>query len=352
VLAYDVTALEEDDARIERLVAALETRLRSSDNIGWLNDGWIGVLLPLTSLTVARDLEVEIRDLLASREIVHGEVSPEARVYYFPPYQDRCKDSQWDPTPAGEPTREVLNPDAAERTGTPLSGDSNGHAAVRTATVVRAVQLLPLEPLSLHPSPIWKRAMDVAGAALGLLLFSPLLFLVALVLKCTSPGPVFFRQRRFGYLGRCFTIFKFRTMHATVDTNPHQQYVSQLAGGNETLTKLSNEEDFVFLGRFLRKTAIDELPQLINVLRGEMSLVGPRPDVIPVGDYPLWQRARFNVLPGLTGLWQVSGKNRTTFQEMIQLDIEYVQKLGITFDLKILARTVPAILQQLGDQSA
>ena len=171
------------------------------------------------------------------------------------------------------------------------------------------------------PIPLWKRAMDVAGASLGLLLLSPLLLFVAALVKSTSRGPVFYRQERFGVQGRPFRIWKFRTMH--VDSNPdkHQQHVRNLLSGQSPLKKVDDSYKMIPLGSWLRLLAIDELPQLLNVLAGEMSLVGPRPDVIPRDEYPLWQRARFDVLPGLTGLWQVSGKNKTTFEEMVRLDI-------------------------------
>jgi len=128
--------------------------------------------------------------------------------------------------------------------------------------------------------------------------------------------------------------------------------VAKLARGDRTLRKLDHEKNYVCLGKFLRKSSIDELPQLFNVLRGEMSLVGPRPDVVAYEDYPQRQRARFEVLPGMTGLWQVSGKNRTTFDQMVELDIAYASNLSLVQDLKILAQTFPAIVRQLTEANA
>jgi exopolysaccharide production protein ExoY len=172
---------------------------------------------------------------------------------------------------------------------------------------------------------------------------------VALVVLCGSRGPVFFRQRRVGYKGREFGCFKFRTMQVDAETRLHREHFRQLICTEAPMTKLDVRSDprLVPLGALLRATGLDELPQLINVVRGEMSLVGPRP-CIPY-EYELyepWQRRRFDAVPGLTGLWQVSGKNRTTFNEMIRLDIEYSERMSLWLDLKIILRTLPALWQQ------
>jgi lipopolysaccharide/colanic/teichoic acid biosynthesis glycosyltransferase len=189
--------------------------------------------------------------------------------------------------------------------------------------------------------------MDIAGASLGLLLLCPLLLSVAVLIKLTSRGPVFYRQERFGVQGRRFRIWKFRSMHVGSNPVKHQQHVRRLLSEQRTLEKVDGSYKMISLGRWLRLLAIDELPQLLNVLAGEMSLVGPRPDVIPPEEYPLWQRARFDVLPGLSGLWQVSGKNKTTFEEMVRLDIRYIQRRSPWLDLKIVVLTGPAILRQV-----
>ncbi len=202
---------------------------------------------------------------------------------------------------------------------------------------------------------LWKRMLDLAL----ILVVSPGLLIlgacVALLVICGSPGPVFFRQRRVGYKGREFDCFKFRTMHVDAETSSHQEHLRQLISRGGAMTKLDARRDprLIPLGALLRATGLDELPQLINVLRGEMSLVGPRP-CIPY-EYELyqpWQRRRFDAVPGLTGLWQVSGKNRTTFDEMIQFDIEYSKRLSLWLDLKIILKTIPALWQQCLDSRA
>ena len=203
--------------------------------------------------------------------------------------------------------------------------------------------------------PLWKRALDLA---LIVAVLPGLLILgvgTALVVLCGSRGPVLFRQRRVGHKGREFDCYKFRTMQADASTKPHRDHFRQLMGSEVPMTKLDARRDprLIPLGNLLRATGLDELPQLLNVVRGEMSLVGPRP-CIPY-EYELykpWQRRRFDAVPGLTGLWQVSGKNSTTFNEMIRLDIEYSERVSLWLDLKIILKTLPAIGQQCRESCA
>ncbi|UCD47860.1 MAG: sugar transferase [Deltaproteobacteria bacterium] len=209
-----------------------------------------------------------------------------------------------------------------------------------------------MEPLFSRRTPGWKRALDVTGAMLGLILFSPLFLLLAILIKTVSPGPVLFRQERIGYGGKPFTFLKFRTMHVSSDPTVHRKHLHDLIDNDKTLTKLDAYRDprIIPFGNVLRQSCLDELPQLINVLSGEMSLVGPRP--IPpyeADEYLPWQRQRFNVLPGLTGLWQVSGKNRTTFREMMRLDVGYSKKVSLWQDAKIVLKTLPVIYTQVSD---
>lgn len=200
--------------------------------------------------------------------------------------------------------------------------------------------------------PIWKRTLDLGI----ILLFSPILVLVgsgiALLIKLGSSGPVLFRQLRVGYKGQEFMCYKFRSMKVDAETDSHRGHTVQLIKSEAPMTKLDAEKDprIIPLGSLLRATGLDELPQLINVLRGEMSVVGPRPCIpYEYEAYEPWQRRRFAAMPGLTGLWQVSGKNRTTFNQMIRLDIQYAEKTSLWLDLKIIVKTVPALLVQCYD---
>jgi lipopolysaccharide/colanic/teichoic acid biosynthesis glycosyltransferase len=188
--------------------------------------------------------------------------------------------------------------------------------------------------------------MDIGGAVVGLLVLSPLLLLVAAFIKCVSRGPVLFRQRRYGLGGRPFTMWKFRTIETNQSHEDQQRcHVADLMENDLPLEKRDLSSCIIVGGGLLRRFGIDELPQLFNVLRGEMSLVGPRPDVLPLGSYPEWQRRRFEVEPGITGLWQVSGKNTTTFATMIRLDIAYVRRRCFWLDVRILLRTIVAVLR-------
>jgi len=174
--------------------------------------------------------------------------------------------------------------------------------------------------------------------------------LISLAIMVVSPGPILFRQERIGYRGRRFSCLKFRTMLVGADTAVHKSHLHSLMNSRAPMKKLDVAGDprLIPLGALLRSTGLDELPQIINVLRGDMSLVGPRPCVpYEYEAYRPWQKERIKGLPGLTGLWQVSGKNKTTFEQMIHLDISYLRSKSIWLDLGIMLKTVPALLQQV-----
>jgi exopolysaccharide production protein ExoY len=197
--------------------------------------------------------------------------------------------------------------------------------------------------------PIWKRFLDLAIVSALLPLWLPVMIFVAIWVAVTSPGPVFYRQPRIGFKARRFMLVKFRTMKVNAETHIHEAYLEHLIVSDRPMIKLDMTGDpRLILGvRFLRATGLDELPQLFNVLKGEMSLVGPRP--CTVGEFESYapaQRARVNALPGLTGLWQVNGKNRTTFREMIEMDIFYARNICFSLDIKIILRTLPALVVQ------
>ena len=200
-----------------------------------------------------------------------------------------------------------------------------------------------------------RRGLDLVLASAALLLLAPVVAVVVLAIAVSSPGPVVFRQRRLGRDLNPFTVLKFRTMHANADSAPHREYVRTLIDSQDQgssqggLYKLAVDDRVTRVGRLLRKTSLDELPQLWNVIRGEMALVGPRP-VIPYEAelYPSAYLARFAVKPGVTGLWQVSGRNERTYEEMVRLDVEYAERSSIGLDLLILAKTVWVVLIRKG----
>jgi len=203
---------------------------------------------------------------------------------------------------------------------------------------------------------VTKRIMDLVGGALALVLFAPVLFAIAVAIKLTSKGPVFFRQKRVGQYGDQFIFLKFRSMYVNNDPSVHKEYVKQLiagsaerhpgSGNSKGVYKLTRDTRVTRVGAFLRRTSLDELPQFINVLRGEMSLVGPRPAIAyEVESYDVWHRRRLlEAKPGITGLWQVNGRSRVKFDDMVRLDLKYARTWSPWLDLKILLRTPIAVV--------
>jgi len=214
---------------------------------------------------------------------------------------------------------------------------------------------------------VMKRIMDVTGSLAAIILFAPVFLIIAMAIKSTSKGPIFFRQRRIGQYGKSFVFLKFRSMYVNNDAATHKEYVRQLiagkapkqpANGNNGngnghgngVYKLTSDPRITRVGGFLRKTSLDELPQFINVLKGEMSLVGPRPPVpYEVEAYDVWHRSRLlEAKPGITGLWQVNGRSRVKFDDMVRLDLQYARNWSPWMDIKILLRTPGAVLLGAG----
>lgn len=214
------------------------------------------------------------------------------------------------------------------------------HVELDTRSARHAVEILQRKP------PPWKRRLDLLGVLMVTPVLLPLLLLVACYIKLVSRGPVLFVQSRLGHGGNYFSIYKFRTMPVTMESrdDEHRQYVTSTALSDGPIAKPDFSGNLIPGGSLLRKTSIDELPQLLNVWLGNMSLVGPRPDVLQREDYVPQQLRRFEVLPGMTGLWQVSGKNELSFDQMIELDIEYIETMSLKQDVSILARTVKVLL--------
>jgi lipopolysaccharide/colanic/teichoic acid biosynthesis glycosyltransferase len=203
---------------------------------------------------------------------------------------------------------------------------------------------------------VMKRSMDVFGSVMGLIGFSPAFLIIAVAIKMTSTGPVLFRQQRVGQFGQPFVFLKFRSMHVNNDCRVHQEYVTKMISGTRQTTQVDGNGDGVYkltqdpritrFGAFLRKTSLDELPQLVNVLKGHMSLVGPRPPLpYEVEAYEVWHRRRLlEAKPGITGLWQVNGRSRVKFDDMVRLDLQYARTWSPWMDVKILLRTPVAVV--------
>jgi len=226
-------------------------------------------------------------------------------------------------------------------------------------TEIDQVGSLPMVTLFRSPlsntARLAKRVSDLLVASLALTILAPLWLLIALLIKIDSRGPVFYKQERVGMDGRVFLFYKFRTMRAGTDDASHREYQrryikgqpdSNLGDAERPAYKLRGDERVTRLGRILRRTSLDELPQLFNVLRGDMSVVGPRPPIpYEVESYELWHRKRLDMKPGITGLWQVSGRNRLPFDEMVRMDLYYIENWSLLLDVKIILQTLPVMLR-------
>ncbi len=203
------------------------------------------------------------------------------------------------------------------------------------------------EEFYVHSMPLWKTIMDKTGALFGLLFLSPLFIIVAIFIKTTSPGPVFFKQLRVGWGGKPFYAYKFRTMFQGSEFLRNDLLEFNERGG--PLFKMTDDPRITKIGKFLRKSSIDELPQLINVLKGEMSLVGPRPFyIVEENEMDQWHRIRRTVKPGITCLWQIYKRDGSDFDDWIRYDIRYIRNFSFWQDLKILLKTIPAVISQKG----
>jgi lipopolysaccharide/colanic/teichoic acid biosynthesis glycosyltransferase len=222
---------------------------------------------------------------------------------------------------------------------------NGGHAAASRQEL--DMPEYPMEALFVRPYPAWKRAKDVLGALVLLVALSPVMLVVALAIRATSKGPVIFRQVRGGHGGKPFTLYKFRSMVVDAEARKGELMAFNERGG--PAFKMTNDPRVTPVGRFIRKTSLDELPQLVNVLRGDMALVGPRP--LPVDEdqgYEPWQRRRLEVKPGLTCIWQITSRDEADFDRWVRLDLKYIRKHGLIYDLKLLLRTIPAVLLRKG----
>jgi lipopolysaccharide/colanic/teichoic acid biosynthesis glycosyltransferase len=312
---------------LESMVSALLPAIRETDVIGWYKDRTvIGVMY--TGLVVNNKNSVlsmilnrvsaALGDKLTSDQFSQVSIS----FHFFP--------DDWDEESSGRPSNPALYPD--------LFSPSKDR---------RSVVMI-------------KRAMDIAGSAVMLLLCAPIFVAIAVAIKLSSQGPVFFRQQRVGQFGQHFTFLKFRSMRTNNDHSVHKEFITKFIasqasrqstnGNGEGVFKLTNDPRITPVGRFLRRTSLDELPQFLNVLGGEMSLVGPRPPIpYELAAYQTWHRRRvLEVKPGITGLWQVTGRSRVNFDEMVRLDLRYATSWSPALDFTILMRTPLAVIKGEG----
>jgi lipopolysaccharide/colanic/teichoic acid biosynthesis glycosyltransferase len=319
--------LAKNGGSLESMVSALLSSIRETDVIGWYKDRTtVGVMYTglvvnnknaVLSMILSR-VSTALGDNLTSDQFSQVSIS----FHFFP--------DDWNENSSGCPSNPALYPD--------LFSSSNDR---RSVVVI-------------------KRAMDVAGSALMLILCAPIFATIALAVKLSSKGPVFFRQQRVGQFGQHFTFLKFRSMQTNNDHSVHKEFITKFIasqanrqpsnGNGEGVFKLTNDTRVTRVGKFLRRTSLDELPQFLNVLKGEMSLVGPRPPIpYELAAYQTWHRRRvLEVKPGITGLWQVTGRSRVNFDEMVRLDLRYATSWSPALDFTILMRTPLAVIKGTG----
>jgi lipopolysaccharide/colanic/teichoic acid biosynthesis glycosyltransferase len=309
LLTLGVKTWRQGEPTLVHLARVLRRRLRLTDEAGWLDRRHLGIIMPSTpawgAWTLADDL---------CRQFPDDIPLPECKVYVYP--------TDW----SAEERDWIEKPH--KRTAAPRPAQSMNAFFVRRL-------------------PLWKRGMDVVVAAIALVLLAPLFLLVAAAVKLTSRGPVLFTQLRSGLGGRPFRIYKFRTMVVEAERLKADLLASSEQDG--PAFKLKRDPRVTRIGQFLRTTSIDELPQLWNVLIGDMSLVGPRPLPCEETDRcQAWQRRRLDVTPGLTCIWQVKGRSRVSFADWVRMDMRYIRLRSLWYDLGLLLATVPSLVFRRG----
>jgi len=317
----------EEHETFDRVVAALSESTRETDIKGWYKErSVIGMIFSevgdADGKSIAKALLNKVTNALSSALGIEQINEIKLSLHVFPEHSNEQG--------PGGPTDSVFYPDL-DRSSDPK----------RTARAL-------------------KRSIDIAGSLFALTLAAPFLIVIAVLIKLTSRGPILFRQQRVGQYGRRFTFLKFRSMYFTGDHTIHKEFVKRLIAGTSgqeqengrtpEVYKLTNDPRITPFGRFLRKTSLDEIPQFLNVLTGSMSLVGPRPPIpYEFECYEMWHRQRLvAVKPGITGQWQVGGRSRTTFDEMVRMDLKYSSSWTVWGDIKILSQTPRAVLSGVG----
>jgi lipopolysaccharide/colanic/teichoic acid biosynthesis glycosyltransferase len=308
VLTVELPPERATPADFDFLAGVLVRRLRLTDTFGFVAERKVGVLLPDTSEAGAWKVASDVCSVYPV-----GHDRPDCEVFVYPE----------DPT--------------SRRDRTPESDQESLEDNVATS----------IESLLAQPSPKWKRAIDVLGAMVGLTLSLPVFVVAAVAIKLSSRGPVFYSQLREGLGGRNFRIYKLRTMQVGADEN--QLGLREHSVQDGPAFKMANDPRTTWVGRLLRATSLDELPQFWNVLVGDMSLVGPRP--LPVHESlqcTLWQRRRLSVAPGMTCIWQITGRSRVSFNEWMRMDLQYVRRRSLLCDMSLLLSTAPSVVVSRG----
>lgn len=345
---------DQDPSKAQALLTQIQDRLRITDELGWY-DHRVTLLLPETDRDGAIHVANWVQEL--GREL---KMKVDTDICLYPWDDQWARGSRWLEQDADNSDSNSKQPPSATAEGSSAipehgSVSTSPQATVaerpRTTTkattsqqVLRKQDVLALDALA---TPWWKRTIDVTGAIAGLTLLSPLLVATAIAIRWDSRGPVLFTQLREGKDGRVFRMYKFRTMRPDAESLQNQLRTKNEQDG--PAFKMEDDPRVTAVGRFLRKSCIDELPQLLNVLKGDMSLVGPRP--LPVSESTacqLWQRRRLSVLPGLTCIWQVSGGRQVSFDQWMRMDLDYANRRSLWLDTRLLWKTLCLVLRQRG----
>ncbi len=277
-------------------IAYLKGRIRSTDEMGWFDASSVGVLLYNTAREGASSFAKKVKTAAVSQNSL-----AKYSIYTYP--------SEWFDIRHDMSDQEISQP-----------------------------------PLAL---PLWKRGLDLFVVSIGLIILSPFFLFLAIIIKIISPGPVFFKQTRVGKGGRLFQLYKFRSM--CIDADAQLEKLRKFSEVNGPIFKMAQDPRITRVGRWLRRGSLDEFPQFINVLKGEMSVVGPRPPIPDeVTKYEEWQKRRLDINQGITGLWQISGRSKLSFEEMVLLDIIYMENWSLWWDMAIILKTIPTVLKAEG----
>lgn len=324
-----------------RLARTILTRSRGTDEVGWFDDQFLCAVLPDTMSSGAWHFAEDVCAIIAERA-----PRPIYAVYSYP---SKWFDSDGKDNGNQPPTPRRRASDRHSEVNELIPHFLNGVNGVNGELKQdRKLDPQPMERLLIHPMPWWKRTLDVIGASFLLVVLSPLMLLVAALIKIAEPGgSILFAQERAGIGGKPFRIYKFRTMIA--DAEKMKEALRKQSEQDGPAFKMKNDPRVTRLGKILRKTSIDELPQFFNVLTGDMTLVGPRPLPLKEADgCQQWQRRRLDVTPGLTCIWQVRGRSTVSFADWVRMDVAYIRRRTFFQDLRILLQTIPAVILRRG----
>ncbi len=358
-----------------RLAKTVLKRVRATDDVGWYDDRHLAALLPDTAPAGAWRFAEQVCTLVSAKS-----ARPLCSVYSYPTKWfkgDENADSLTNEAQQNDSLARSVNGTTHNALNSTMNGPTSSAvldaAAIGSALGTGAGSRMgmenlipyfldgvasgldrrptpvvkPMESLLVRPMPMWKRALDILGASVGMVLASPIMLIASLMVKMSGPGDIIFTQNRAGLGGKPFKIYKFRTM--CMGAEKQRDELKKISEQDGPAFKIKNDPRVTKLGSLLRKTSIDELPQLLNVLKGDMTLVGPRPlPIVESEQCEGWHRRRLDVTPGLTCIWQIKGRSQVSFSEWVRMDVAYIRRRTLFNDLRILFQTIPAVLLRKG----